>query len=70
MTNETLLTISDILVRCNLSKSFLYVLLKKGAFPEPAIRIGSKFTRWRSSDVDGWLRDPQNWTSQKTQTKD
>lgn len=56
-----LLTQADISAQCALSKSFLYALVARGAFPAPAVRLGSRFTRWASTDVDAWKADPQGW---------
>ncbi len=40
--------------RTGLSKSTIYALIKAGKFPEP-VRLGSRCSRWKSSDLDTWL---------------
>lgn len=56
-----LYTQADVSERCRLSRSHLYSLLARRQFPAPALRLGPKFTRWSSADVDEWVRDPQGW---------
>lgn len=51
----------DITTRGNFSKTYLYNLLAQGHFPQPAIRNGPRFTRWRAADVDAWFDDPAGW---------
>jgi len=53
--------IADITTRGKFSKTHLYNLLARGQFPEPAIRNGPRFTRWRAADVDAWFADPAGW---------
>ncbi len=53
--------IADITARGRFSKTHLYNLLARGQFPEPAIRNGPRFTRWRAADVDAWFADPAGW---------
>jgi predicted DNA-binding transcriptional regulator AlpA len=52
---------SDILHRGNISRAHLYKLISKGQFPKPIVRVGNKFTRWSSQQVDAWFQDPQGW---------
>lgn len=65
-----LLTQADISAKCALSKSFLYVLVARGAFPAPAVRMGSRFTRWSAVDVNNWLADPQGWATRNVERKE
>ncbi len=58
---QDLFTQTDITTRCRFSKSHLYNLIARGQFPQPALRQGPRFTRWKSSDVHAWIADPQGW---------
>ena len=51
----------DILARGRFSKSLLWDMVNRGQFPQPALRIGIRFTRWLSRDVDAWFEDPAAW---------
>jgi predicted DNA-binding transcriptional regulator AlpA len=53
--------LAEILNRGKFSKSHLYNLLKGGQFPEPALRVGPRFTRWSAAEVDAWFADPVGW---------
>jgi predicted DNA-binding transcriptional regulator AlpA len=52
---------SYIMQLCAFSKSTLYNKLKAGEFPQPATRLGPRYTRWRMADVHAWAADPQTW---------
>ena len=43
------------------SRAHFYDLVREGKFPAPAFKDGPRFTRWRASDVQAWLADPQAW---------
>lgn len=45
-------TVQDLV---GLSKSTIYALVARDAFPQP-IRRGARCTRWRSADVTAWLQ--------------
>lgn len=51
-----LLTRQEIENLTGLSRSTLYRLMRRGAFPEP-IRIGLKAVRWPEPEIDAWLAD-------------
>lgn len=51
----------DILSLGRFSKSHLYNLMDRGHFPKPCLVMGPRFTRWKASDVQAWLADPQGW---------
>jgi prophage regulatory protein len=36
-------------------KSSIYALIARGDFPEP-VRRGSRWSRWKSSDITAWLQ--------------
>jgi predicted DNA-binding transcriptional regulator AlpA len=61
---NSLYSTSDILDRGNISRAHLYKLISKGQFPKPIVRVGNKFTRWSSQQVDAWFQDPQDWIEQ------
>ena len=44
-----------------ISRAHLYNLVARGQFPQPALRVGPRFTRWKACDVYAWLADPQGW---------
>jgi prophage regulatory protein len=56
-----ILRLSKVLERTGLSRSTLYRKLHCGTFPRQ-LRISARCTGWRESDVDGWLRDPENYS--------
>ena len=39
-----------------MSRSSVYRAMRKGTFPL-SVRLGEKTVRWRSSDVDAWMRN-------------
>jgi|GEM_PF-1900419 len=51
----------------NISRAKLHSMLKLNQFPQPAIRIGSRFTRWKACDVQEWLADPAGWIAAHAQ---
>ena len=51
---EALLKLRQVCLVTGLSKSSVYAMLKESRFPEP-IRLGKRCTRWRMSDVQGWI---------------
>lgn len=55
---DALCTQADITAWGRFSKSHLYNLIARGAFPAPVIRSGPRFTRWSRKDVEAWLKDP------------
>ena len=62
--NETwpgLLAAKKIIELTGSSRAHFYDLVREGKFPSPAFRDGPRFTRWRASDVQSWLSDPQAW---------
>lgn len=49
-----LLTLQDVQAKVKLGKSMIYQSIKTGAFPAPR-KIGLA-SRWRSDEVDDWIR--------------
>lgn len=44
-----------------MSRAYRYDLIARRKFPAPAVRIGTRYTRWLASDVQSWIADPQGW---------
>ena len=65
---ESLLAVPDITKLGRFSKAHLYSMLGRGQFPQPALRCGPRFTRWKASDVQAWLADPQGWINAHAET--
>ncbi len=53
-----LYTQSDITARGRFSKSHLYNLIARNAFPQPVVRMGPRFTRWSAAQCEQWFADP------------
>lgn len=51
---EALLKVRQTCEITGLSKSSIYALLKAGRFPAP-VRLGSRCTRWRMTDINAWI---------------
>lgn len=58
-----LLSVADIIVMGRFSKAYLYSLVKKQQFPPPAVRLGSRYSRWATKDVELWFASPELWLS-------
>jgi prophage regulatory protein len=56
-----LMASKEIVAAAKISRAHLYAMLARGQFPQPALRCGPRFTRWKASDVQEWLADPQGW---------
>ena len=64
---QGLMAAKEIINLAKLSRAHLYSMLARSQFPQPAIRVGSRFTRWKACDVQAWLSDPEGWI--KTHSK-
>ena len=51
-----LLTRQEIEDITGLTRSTIYRLMRRGAFPEPR-RIGLRAVRWPESEIEAWLAD-------------
>lgn len=51
---ERFLRISDVVTRTALSRSHIYALVGRDAFPAPR-KLGAKCSRWIESEVDAWI---------------
>jgi prophage regulatory protein len=49
-----LLTLTQVLVRCQLSRSTWYRMAQLKQTPKP-VTLGRKVQRWRGEDVERWL---------------
>ena len=57
---DRLITDKEVAHLIGASRSWPWKLVQEGKFPEP-IRLSSRCTRWRLSDVRKWMSDPQGW---------
>ncbi|OQW88311.1 MAG: hypothetical protein BWK72_08440 [Rhodoferax ferrireducens] len=58
---QGLMAAKEVCQLTGVSRAHWHSLVKEGRAPAPALRWGTRFTRWKSSDVQGWLADPQGW---------
>ena len=56
-----LMASKEIVATAKISRAHLYSMLARGQFPQPALRCGPRFTRWKASDIQAWLADPQGF---------
>jgi len=49
-----LLRLTEACDKTGLSRSSLYVALKRGEFPKP-LKIGKRAVAWKSTDIDEWI---------------
>ena len=61
-----LLTRREIEDITGLTRSTIYRLMRRGAFPEPR-RIGLRAVRWPESEIDRWLADRPRATGEARQ---
>ena len=52
--SDRILRLKDVLLKTGLSKSTIYVAIKKGIFPEP-IKLFERSVGWPESFVDDWI---------------
>ncbi|WDX46536.1 helix-turn-helix transcriptional regulator [Salmonella enterica] len=55
-TQERFLRLPEVMHLCGLSRSTLYDLIKKNAFPQQ-ITLGGKNVAWLQSEVIAWMAD-------------
>ncbi len=58
---QGLMAAKDVCQRTGVSRAHWHSLVKDGLAPAPALRIGTRYTRWLASDIQSWLSDPQGW---------
>ena len=61
-----LVSAREIVEQVNISRAHLHTLVKSQKFPAPAIKAGSRYTRWRWSDITAYLEDPAGWVERNT----
>lgn len=52
---ERILRLPEVLSTVGLSRSSLYTLISKGAFPQQ-IRLSPRTSGWRLSDIEEWIK--------------
>ena len=54
MAEQQLLTISEVVQKVGMCKTWIYAGVASGEFPAPR-KVGSKASRWVASEVDRWI---------------
>ena len=49
-----LLRLPDVLVRVGISRSAVYELVQRGAFPRP-VKLGTRCTAWVEREISAWI---------------
>lgn len=60
-TDDRLITDREVAHLLGASRSWPWKLARDGRFPQP-VKLSTRCTRWRLSDVQAFMADPQNWT--------
>ena len=58
---QGLMAAKEIIELARVSRAHFFNMLSKNQFPQPALRMGSRWTRWQARDVQAWLEDPAAW---------
>ena len=58
MKNETLKRLPNVMGQTSLPRSTVWLYVSLGKFPKP-IRLSSRITVWKQSDIDLFISDPQ-----------
>lgn len=61
-TDDRLIPDTEVAHLLGASRSWPWKLARDGKFPKP-IKLSERCTRWRLSDVQAWMKDPQGWTA-------
>ena len=61
--NEKLLRRRDVEELTGLSRASIYRLISEGGFPRP-VRVSATAVRWKSSDIDAWIKSRPVSTSE------
>lgn len=61
-----LLTITEVIGRVGLQKSWLYGAIKAGHFPAPLDTINARRALWSSHDIERWLSEKTAASAPKT----
>ncbi|MEQ9878008.1 AlpA family transcriptional regulator [Pectobacterium aroidearum] len=54
MTDNTLIRLSGVMKKTGLRKSWIYLLMKQGEFPQ-TVKIGARSVAWVESEVNDWI---------------
>ncbi|GKX43109.1 transcriptional regulator [Pectobacterium carotovorum subsp. carotovorum] len=54
MTDNTLIRLSGVMKKTGLKKSWIYLLMKQGDFPQ-TVKIGARSVAWVESEVNDWI---------------
>lgn len=65
---QGLMAAKEVCRATGVSRAHWYSLVREQRAPAPALRLGTRFTRWKASDVQAWLADPQGWIAAHTET--
>ena len=63
--DDRLITDKEVAHLLGASRSWPWKLVQEGKFPAP-IKITARCTRWRLSQVQEWMADPQGWQISRT----
>lgn len=69
-TAPELLPARPVYTAINASRAKFYDMVRTGLFPQPAVRLGTRFTRWHRRDVEEWLADPQGWIARNASRRE
>ena len=54
MATDRMLKVPQVLDRCSISRSTLYLWVSQGSFPPP-VQLGPRRIAWRESEVQEWM---------------
>ncbi|MFJ5436438.1 helix-turn-helix transcriptional regulator [Pectobacterium brasiliense] len=54
MTDITLIRLPGVMKKTGLRKSWIYLLMKQGEFPQ-TVKIGARSVAWVESEVNDWI---------------
>lgn len=62
---DQLVSVKDVGTITGSCRSWIHEQTSANRFPKP-IRLGSRFTRWRVSEVYAWMADPDGWIAARS----
>ena len=54
--SNNIIRLPDVIKKCGLSKSTIYLMISKDEFPE-SISLGERSVGWIESEIDQWLEE-------------
>lgn len=60
---EMLLDLATVVIKTNLSRSFIYDSMAKGAFPKP-LKLSPRRVAWRLDEIEAWIAAREKGLSQ------